>query len=70
MVIENQSENRMVKQWVQPHTSKMNATWRFLLGSHLTSFTFYVYYCGFHWNIRGKLRNSVFGNMLKEFNQI
>ena len=36
----------------------------FLLGSHLTSSIFYLYHEGVHWNIGGKLRNPVFGNIL------
>ena len=46
----------MVKQWVQPPINKNRMVpGGFSLGSHPT---------GFHWNIRGKLRNPVFGNIL------
>ena len=45
VVIENKQENRMVKQWVQPPTNKNGMVpGRFLLGSHLKSFIFIIYY--------------------------
>ena len=68
----------MVKQWVQvqAHINKDRLPpGGFLLGSHLTSFIF-IYYQGFHWNIREEFRNPVFGDILctvdfnKGFNQI
>ena len=42
MVIENQQENRMVKQWVQP-PKKKNATWRFFIRVPSDKFYFYFY---------------------------
>jgi len=45
VVIENQQENRMVKQWVQPPINKNRLPpGGFLLGSHLTSFIF-IFIC-------------------------
>ena len=57
----------MVKQGVQPPMNKnrLPPPGGFFLGSHLTSFLLHFYYSGFHWNIRGKLRNPVFGNILE-----
>ena len=57
-----------MKQWVQPPMNKNRLpTGGFLLGSHLTSFIVYLDYLGVHWNIRGKLRNPVFGHILNIF---
>ena len=57
-----------MKQWVQPPMNKNRLPpGGFLLGSHLTSFIVYLDYLGVHWNIRGKLRNPVFGNILNRF---
>ena len=45
----------MVKQWFNPLLIKIDCHLEVLfLGSHLTSFNFYLYHSGFHWKIRGK----------------
>jgi hypothetical protein len=55
----------MVKQWVQPPINKHRLPLGgFSLGPDLANFIFYFHYSGFHWNIGGKLRNPVFGNIL------
>ena len=52
----------MVKQWVQPPINKHRMVpGGFLLGSHLTSSIL------LYWNIRGKLRNPAFGNIIYFF---
>ena len=58
----------MVKQWVQPPGNKNRLPpGGFLLRVPSHKFYFYFYFKGFHWNVRGKVRNPVFGIILHRF---
>jgi hypothetical protein len=55
----------MVKQWVQPPINENRLPYGgSLLGSHLTSFSFYVYYLGFQY------LGDAYIDFNKGFNQI